>query len=177
MPSRTTQEFLESLKDGRAVYYRGKKVDDVAKHELLSIPVKHAAMLYEFKRHVNFSGKANYLDPEMGLTSMFYRIPRSSEDLLKRHEIVAESTRYCNGIFNIIQVIGSDALFSLIIISAKSGDRALQQRVHEYYRYVVGNDLATAVAGVSITFYEGERVGLIGPNGAGKTTLIKSQWV
>jgi len=30
----------------------------------------------------------------------------------------------------------------------------------------------TAVAGVSITFYEGERVGLIGPNGAGKTTLI-----
>jgi ABC-type branched-subunit amino acid transport system ATPase component len=30
----------------------------------------------------------------------------------------------------------------------------------------------TAVAGVSITFYEGERVGLIGPNGAGKTTFI-----
>ncbi len=30
----------------------------------------------------------------------------------------------------------------------------------------------TAVAGVSLTFYEGERVGLIGPNGAGKTTLI-----
>jgi ABC-type branched-subunit amino acid transport system ATPase component len=30
----------------------------------------------------------------------------------------------------------------------------------------------TAVAGVSITLYEGERVGLIGPNGAGKTTFI-----
>jgi ABC-type branched-subunit amino acid transport system ATPase component len=30
----------------------------------------------------------------------------------------------------------------------------------------------TAVAGVSITFYEGERIGLIGPNGAGKTTFI-----
>jgi ABC-type branched-subunit amino acid transport system ATPase component len=30
----------------------------------------------------------------------------------------------------------------------------------------------TAVAGVSITFYQGERVGLIGPNGAGKTTFI-----
>ena len=30
----------------------------------------------------------------------------------------------------------------------------------------------TAVAGVSITFCEGERVGLIGPNGAGKTTFI-----
>ncbi len=30
----------------------------------------------------------------------------------------------------------------------------------------------TAVAGVSLSFYEGERVGLIGPNGAGKTTLI-----
>ncbi len=146
MASRTSLEYLESLKDGRAVYYRGKRVDDVTKHELLSIAVKHAAMLYEFKRDGKFSEMANYSDPDIGLMSMFYKIPKSSEDLLKRHELIKESTRYCNGIFNIIQAIGSDALFSLLITSAKSGDSVLRQRVQKYYRYVVENDLAMAVA-------------------------------
>ncbi len=144
MASRTPLEYLESLKDGREVYYRGRRVDDVTKHELLSIPVKHAAMLYEFKRDEKFSEMANYSDPDIGLMSMFYKIPKSSEDLLKRHELIKESTRYCNGVFNIIQVAGSDVLFSLLITSAKSGDSVLRQRVQKYYRYVVENDLAIA---------------------------------
>ncbi len=154
MPSRTPHDFLESLKDGRTVYYRGTRVDDVTKHELLSVPVKHAAMLYEFKRDEKFSELANHSDPEMGPMSMFYKIPKNSEDLLKRHEIIKESTRYCNGIFNIVQAIGSDALFSLLITSLKSGDSALRQRIQKYYRYVVENDLATAVAQTDV---KGER--------------------
>jgi 4-hydroxybutyryl-CoA dehydratase/vinylacetyl-CoA-Delta-isomerase len=144
MPMRTSNEYLDSLRDGRSVYYRGKRVDDVTRHEILRIPVKHASMLYEFKQ--KFPELAVYHDPEMGPVSAFYKIPRSVDDLLKRHELIKESTRYCNGIFNIVQAIGSDALFALFITASKSGDRVFHERVQKYYRYVVENDLATAVA-------------------------------
>jgi 4-hydroxybutyryl-CoA dehydratase/vinylacetyl-CoA-Delta-isomerase len=144
MPMRTSSEYLDSLRDGRSVYYRGKRVDDVTRHEILRIPVKHASMLYEFKQ--KFPELAVYHDPEMGPVSAFYKIPRGVNDLLKRHELIQESTRYCNGIFNIIQAIGSDALFALLITASRSGDRVFHERVQKYYRYVVENDLATAVA-------------------------------
>jgi aromatic ring hydroxylase len=141
---RTSNEYLDSLRDGRSVYYRGKRVDDVTHHEILRIPVKHASMLYEFKQ--KFPELAVYHDPEMGPVSAFYKIPHSVDDLLKRHELIKESTRYCNGVFNIVQAIGSDALFALFITASKSGDRVFHERVQKYYRYVVENDLATAVA-------------------------------
>jgi aromatic ring hydroxylase len=141
---RTSNEYLDSLRDGRSVYYRGKRVDDVTRHEILRIPVKHASMLYEFKQ--KFPELAVYHDPEMGPVSAFYKIPHGVDDLLKRHELIKESTRYCNGVFNIVQAIGSDALFALFITASKSGDRVFHERVQKYYRYVVENDLATAVA-------------------------------
>jgi aromatic ring hydroxylase len=141
---RNSSEYLDSLRDGRAVYYRGKRVDDVTRHEILRIPVKHASILYEFKQ--KFPELAGYHDPKMGPVSAFYKIPRGVDDLLKRQELVKESTRYCNGIFNIVQAIGSDALFALLITSSKSGDKVFHERVQKYYRYVVERDLATAVA-------------------------------
>ena len=144
MPMRTSNEYLDSLRDGRSVYYRGKRVDDVTRHEILRIPVKHASMLYEFKQ--KFPELAVHHNPEMGPVSAFYKIPRGFDDLLKRHELIKESTRYCNGVFNIVQAIGSDALFALFITASKSGDRVFHGRVQKYYRYVVVNDLATSVA-------------------------------
>jgi aromatic ring hydroxylase len=119
-------------------------VEDVTSHEILRIPVKHASMLYEFKQ--KFPELAVNHDPEMGPVSAFYKIPHGVDDLLKRHELIKESTRYCNGIFNIVQAIGSDALFALLITASRSGDRVFHERVQKYYRYVVENDLATAVA-------------------------------
>jgi aromatic ring hydroxylase len=144
MPLRTSNEYLDSLRDGRSVYYRGKRVDDVTSHEILRIPVKHASMLYEFEQ--KFPELAVYHDPEMGPVSAFYKIPRGVDDLLKRHELIQKSTRYCNGIFNISLAIGSDALFAPFITASKSGDRVFHERVQKYYMYVVENDLATAVA-------------------------------
>jgi aromatic ring hydroxylase len=141
---RTSNEYLDSLKDGRSAYYRGKRVDDVTRHEILRIPVKHASMLYEFEQ--KFPELAVYHDPEIGPVSAFYKIPRGVDDLLKRHELIQKSTRYCNGIFNISLAIGSDALFAPFITASKSGDRVFHERVQKYYRYVVENDLATAVA-------------------------------
>gem|GEM_PF-5086828 len=36
---RTPEEYLNSLRDGRVIYYRGKLVTDVTTHEVLRVPL------------------------------------------------------------------------------------------------------------------------------------------
>ena len=46
---RTKEQYLLALSDGREVYYRGKKVDDVSKHPVLRIAALHASKLFGLK--------------------------------------------------------------------------------------------------------------------------------
>ncbi len=139
---RTAGDYISSLRDGRDAYYRGVRVFSVDDHPVLGIAVRHLAKLYEFRDRV-------YTDSEFGPISRYYRIPKSPSDLLDRHKMIYDHTYACNGIFNIGQAIGSDALFSLMIVARKMDSRfgtSYYSRVMDYYRYVVKNDLAIAVA-------------------------------
>ncbi len=139
---RTSQEFLESLRDGREVFYRGKRVDDVAEHPVIGVAARHAARLFGIER--------GYRSEETGgEVSRYFRFPRTAADLMSRHKLVYDTTMRCNGVFNISQAIGSDALFALSIVSkqvdAASGTK-YSERVAEYYRHAAKNDLTLAVA-------------------------------
>ena len=43
----TADEYKSSLNDGRTVYYRGKKVDDVTNHPIIGIAIEHASIDYD----------------------------------------------------------------------------------------------------------------------------------
>jgi len=135
-------EYLDSLRDGRVVYYRGKAVSDVTTHPIISVAAKHAADLFGAEDRL-------YDDPNYGKISRYFKIPRSTNDLIDRHRLIYNDTMRFDGMFNIVQAIGSDALFSLMIIArkvdTKYGTHYLD-RVMKYYEYVVKNDLAMAVA-------------------------------
>ena len=47
MGLRTPEQFRNSLKDGRIVYYKGKRVEDVPTHPVLKIGVDSSAVDYE----------------------------------------------------------------------------------------------------------------------------------
>ena len=47
MPLMTPEAYKESLRDGRTIYYRGKKVEDVTAHPTIGLAVDHAAIDYE----------------------------------------------------------------------------------------------------------------------------------
>jgi len=134
-------EYLDSLRDGRVVYYRGKAVSDVTTHPIISVAAKHAADLFGAEDRL-------YDDPNYGKISRYFKIPRSTNDLIDRHRLIYNDTMRFDGMFNIVQAIGSDALFSLMIIArkvdTKYGTHYLD-RVMKYYEYVVKNDLAMAV--------------------------------
>ncbi len=135
---RSKGEFLDSLKDGRKVYYRGKVVDDITSHNVLKITALHAAKLYEYPYRVSEDK-----------VSKFFKVPKSSQELLERHKLIYDMTLYCNGIFNISQAIGTDALFALMITTRKV-DRKYgtdyNSRLMRYFEKVAKDDLTLATA-------------------------------
>ena len=149
MGLRTPEEYIESLRDGREVYYRGERVSDVTRHEILSAAIRHASDLFKLQFDPKYRNMLVYNDPEYGEISSFYKVPRGPSDLKERFRLIYETTRYGRGMFNIIKAIGSDALFALMIVT-KRMDKQLgtdyYKRVMEYYKYVVKNDLGLAVA-------------------------------
>ena len=139
---RSKEDFLKSLKDGRRLYYRGKIVEDITEHPVLKIAALHASKLYEYEGRL-------YDHEKLGRVSKFFKIPTNSQDLLDRHKLIYDMTLYCNGIFNISQAIGSDAIFALMI-TAKQVDRKYgtdyYKRVEKYFERVAKEDLTLATA-------------------------------
>ncbi|HLI45977.1 MAG TPA: 4-hydroxyphenylacetate 3-hydroxylase N-terminal domain-containing protein [Geobacterales bacterium] len=139
---RTSTEFIRSLEDGRTIYYRGKRIENINEHQILRIAALHAAKLFDYPNRI-------YEDEKFGQISKFFKIPKSKEDLLDRHELIYKTTMFCNGIFNISQAIGSDALFALTIISRKLDKKYgtdYSKRIEKYYEEVAKKDLTLAVA-------------------------------
>ena len=146
---RSVEEYLESLRDGRVVYYRGELVKDVTTHEVLRVAVRHASDIFKLQKNIKYKDLVMYDHPEYGKISTFYKIPKNSKDLNKRFELIYETSRYGRGLFNIIKAIGSDALFALMMVTKKM-DQELgtdyYSRVMKFYEYVIENDLGLAVA-------------------------------
>jgi 4-hydroxybutyryl-CoA dehydratase / vinylacetyl-CoA-Delta-isomerase len=141
-PMRSAEEFLRSLEDGRAVFYRGSAVGSVVEHPVLGICARHAAKLFGLARECR--------DPALASPISRYYLPsRSSEDLLARHRLIYESTLACHGVFNISQAIGSDALSALSIVAQeldRSQGTRYAARVEAYRQHVASRDLTLAVA-------------------------------
>ena len=139
---RNADDFLRSLEDGRAVYYRGELVRSVVHHPVLGVCSRHAAKLFGVARECP--------DPVLGIPISRYYLPsRSPEDLSARHRLIYASTLACNGVFNISQAIGSDAISALSIVG-RAVDRAqgtaYAGRVESYRQLVASRDLTVAVA-------------------------------
>ena len=148
MPLRTAKQYVESLSDGRTVYYRGQRVPDVTTHPVIGRAVQHAAIDYtlaEDPAHrelcVVSDGDAEY--------SRYYQIPRSPDDLQKRRELIELATTEGATLVVLIKEIGTDALCGLLRVSSVTDQQhgtEYTQRVQAYYEHCRDNDLAIAVA-------------------------------
>ena len=84
---RTGRQFLESLRDGRAVYLDGERVADVTRHPAFAEPLRQVAAMYDLARERWDPATTTYVEPTTGRrTSAMWLIPRSAADLaLRRH--------------------------------------------------------------------------------------------
>lgn len=146
MPLMTPDEYRRSLRDGRAVYYRGERVEDVASHPVIGIAVNHAAIDYEM---AETEAELAIVQGSDGPYSRYYHLPASADDLLKRSALIERATALGGTLVVLIKEIGSDALFALRVLASRMDrERGTDYlaRVEKFHRHCRDNDLAVAVA-------------------------------
>jgi 4-hydroxybutyryl-CoA dehydratase/vinylacetyl-CoA-Delta-isomerase len=147
MPLRTPQEYREAQRDGREVYVWGERVADVTTHAALRWAVDTAALDYEMAEHPRLRELAVVSDPDTGQPmSRYFKIPRSRDDLLKRHELIMEATRFGGSTIPFVKDIGTDLIHALLIVTRKMPDPVYHQRVVAYRERVKSRDLSMAGA-------------------------------
>ena len=122
---RTPNEYVESLRDGRRVWYRGRQVSDVTADPELRVAIDHAA--------IDFATDDGH---------RLYDIPRSAEDLLARSRRVERLTAAGGTLVTLVKEIGSDALFGLLRVL----DGLEYERAAAFHEHCRKGDLAVAVA-------------------------------
>jgi aromatic ring hydroxylase len=148
MGLRTPEQYIESIRDNRTVYYRGERVADVTKHPVIKKAVKHACLDYELAEDPAHRDLA-VVEEDGDVYSRYYKIPASTDDILKRSQLIEAATAAGKTLVVLVKEIGTDALFGLHRVTRqmdrKYGTDYLA-RVQKFYRYARDNDLTLSVA-------------------------------
>ena len=95
----TGQEFLDSLRDDREVWIYGERVKDVTRHPAFRNSARMLARMYDA---LHDPQKAPTLSTPTdtgngGFTHKFYKVPKSTEDLVGSRDAIAEWARISYG--------------------------------------------------------------------------------
>lgn len=97
----TGAEYIESLKDGREVWIYGEKVKDVTEHPAFRNPIRSIARLYdslhETTGHDGTMPTAETDTGSGGITHPFFKVSRSSEDLIRSRDAIAHWAKLTYG--------------------------------------------------------------------------------
>src|ERR1700761_4335211 len=143
---RTGKEHLESLRDGRAVYIGGERVDDVTRHPAFRNAAATVAALYDMKADPANREAMSY-EEDGGRHSIYFLRARSREDLQRRmvgHRRIADLT---HGMFG----RSPDHVASFVTGMVMKPDvlqppHGFADNVLRYYRHVRDNDVYIAYA-------------------------------
>jgi 4-hydroxyphenylacetate 3-monooxygenase len=85
---RSGDDYVASLRDGRAVFLDGERVDDVAKHPAFAEPIRRVARTFDLARAADAQAATTYVDPATGRRhSAMWLVPRSADDLAARRRV------------------------------------------------------------------------------------------
>lgn len=85
---RSGDEYVASLRDGRAVFLDGERVDDVTKHPAFAEPIRRVSRTFDLARAAEARDATTYVDPATGRRhSAMWLVPRSADDLAARRRV------------------------------------------------------------------------------------------
>ncbi len=145
---RTSDQYLESLRDGREVYFKGQRVPDVTAHAEIRLAIDHAAIDFDMADREEYRALAAY-EENGDEFSRYFKLPRTSADLLLRSQLIETATTLGGTLVVLIKEIGTDALFALHLVAHeidKTKHTGYLDRVRKFYEYARANDLALSVA-------------------------------
>ena len=145
MALRTSEQFLDGLRDGREVYYRGQRVPVVTEHPELGVAARHAAIDFQLALDPKSRDHAVYCDGTEEY-SVLYKIPRDANDLLARSKVIELGTTAGATLVLLVKEIGTDALLALRRVLGRFRDAKGLERLEAFYRHCRDGDVALAVA-------------------------------
>jgi 4-hydroxybutyryl-CoA dehydratase/vinylacetyl-CoA-Delta-isomerase len=136
MGLKTPQQYVESLRDGRVIYWDGERIDDVTTHPRFRIPIAITAADYGYD-DPELGKLRRYRTEEGGEGHRIYQIPRSEADLAKRVELLGHTSigTAVSGVFM--------ALMSVKDQVAQVNPQCAEN-IERMYRYCRDNDLRGA---------------------------------
>lgn len=87
MPAKTPQQYLDSLRDGRVIYWEGEKIADITTHPLFKVPLSLVAADYDYDHPVH-GPLRSYITEDGQVAHRVYQVPRTAEDLSTRVEMM-----------------------------------------------------------------------------------------
>ena len=158
MGLRTPAEYVDSLRDGRTVFYRGERVPDVTVHPVIDKAVRHACVDYEMAEDPETRELAVVAD-EGEPYARYFKVPMSTDDLRLRSRLIEASTARGMTLVPLVKEIGTDALFGLMRVT-RAMDAArgtgYRERVDAFHRHCRDHDLTISVAQTDV---KGDRSG------------------
>jgi len=86
---RTADEYRASLRDGRTLWYRGKRVDDICTEPDLRVAVDNAVVDFEMTHDPAHRELAVAIDPVTGAEyHALYALPTTPDDLMRRSQLI-----------------------------------------------------------------------------------------
>ena len=98
MATRSVAEYKAGLSDGRTLFFKGDRVEDVTRHADLGVGVEHASLDFALAEDAAYQDLMTVKVPDTGETiSRYFVSPANTDDLLKRREMIETSTRLGSG--------------------------------------------------------------------------------
>lgn len=157
MALKTPQQYLESLKDGRVVYFDGERVPDVTTHPVCKITNDWVAMDYIMNNDPRYQDLLTDLDEDGERVSFALQPQRSKEDLLRLREVVKLWARVCFGKPSGAKFVAKDGLNAVTVVAPRVDKKYgtnYAANVEAYRRHLQKNDLSFAMG---LTDIKGDR--------------------
>ncbi|HEY7066247.1 MAG TPA: 4-hydroxyphenylacetate 3-hydroxylase N-terminal domain-containing protein [Chloroflexota bacterium] len=154
MPIRRGAAYLDSLRDDREVWLRGERVDVTADPRLAGCA--HAfAELYDLQHDPACADLLTMRSPDGGETvSLAYLLPESSDDLVRKREMIAYLARHTGGVVGRLPEYIANVVMGLYDVRGTLGaeDPAFAANAARYFAYCRERDLC-----VSLGFVDPQR--------------------
>jgi 4-hydroxybutyryl-CoA dehydratase/vinylacetyl-CoA-Delta-isomerase len=157
MAIKTPQEYIDSIRDDRVVYYAGQRVKDITKHPFMKICINWMAMDYILSNDRKYRSLLTEKDEDGELVPFILSAQRSSQDLLRLRDIVKLMARVCYGKPSGAKFVGKDGLNAVTVVTQRVDKKfgtSYAKNVQEYRQHLQKNDLSLALA---MTDVKGDR--------------------
>jgi len=157
MSIRTPQEYIESLRDNRTVYFHGEKIKDVTKHPILKICRNWMAMDYVLQQDPKYQDLVTTKNEEGELVSFIFTPQKSKQDLMRLREVVQLQARVGFGKPSGAKFVGKDGMNALTVVTPRIDKKFgtdYAKRFENYRKYLQKTDAAIALC---MTDVKGDR--------------------